>query len=73
MNFEQIVAIEEAQRRGAERILKTPDGKALLDLLERSVGADLMVGGDPYATHFNLGAYSIVQYLKRLGEPDGRS
>jgi len=48
-----------------KRVMKTDDGKEMLELLESTFFNDSsIVPGDPYATHANEGAREVVIFIR---------
>ena len=48
------------------RFLDSPDGQAVMDLLEAEFSEGNLFSPDPYQTAFNLGRRDAVVYLKQL-------
>ena len=47
------------------RWLDTDDGREILaDLVRHGATDPVMVAGDPYATHFRLGQFDVVQHIR---------
>lgn len=65
-------AREELRRRlaernaGAVRVLNTPDGKDLVEALERAFIFGDLLGETPEQTAFNLGAREVALWLRGL-------
>jgi hypothetical protein len=49
-----------------QRVLASPDGKELLELLEKEFLFGELYDPNPYRTHYNLGARDVVAYLRQL-------
>ncbi len=49
-----------------QRVMSSPDGKAMLELLEKEFLYGEMYDPNPYRTHYNLGARDVVAYLRQL-------
>ena len=50
------------------RVGSTPDGKALLELLQDVFEDRTLRHSDPYQTYYNLGQRDVAQYLRQLAE-----
>ena len=48
------------------RFLESPDGQAVMELLEAEFFEGNLFSPDPYQTAFNLGRRDAVVYLKQL-------
>jgi hypothetical protein len=55
---------ELAEKHG--RVLATPEGRALLELLERRFFNGDLLGDTPEETNFNLGAREVVRVMRDL-------
>jgi len=59
--------LEELKRKGqvVRRVLNTPDGKELVEVLERTF-QQRMFDVDPAKMAYKVGQYELVEYLKTL-------
>lgn len=63
-------AIDEEVKAAYERLALTPDGKLILNDLRLGFDGELLVLGDPYATHANVGANGVLKYIETMITPD---
>ena len=57
---------DEEVKAAYERLALTPDGKLVLEDLQIGYAGDLLVLGDPYATHANVGANRVINYINLM-------
>ena len=46
-------------------IFQTPQWQEVMAHLNDLFGGDPLVMGDPYATHYNIGANAVIDYINR--------
>ncbi len=63
-----------ALRDAYRRVFDSEDGRMILADLVRLTGTgDCLVAGDPYTTHYNLGAYRVLRHIQAQGHVSDRA